>query len=66
MESSRLHEHGSRLPASWDGGGTMTARGRGCPGAGRTVQVAERPQGGEEKTVPPQWGQGIPCQTRGS
>lgn len=47
-------------------GGTITARGRRCPGAGRTVQVAGRPQGGEEKTAPPHWGQRTPFQTRGS
>lgn len=49
MASSRLREHGSRLPVSWDRGGTITegARAEGC-----RLQVAERPRGmGEEDRV---------------
>lgn len=63
MASSRLREHGSRLPVSWDRGGTITegARAEGC-----RLQVAERPRGVGRKTVSLQWGQSIPFRIRGS
>lgn len=56
MESSRLREHGSRLPMSWDRGGTTTARGRRCPGWGMQTAGGRAPAGG--------WG-GRPCRLNG-
>lgn len=54
------------LRCAGTGGGTPAARGRGSPGAGRAVQVAERPQGVRSGPHRLHGAKVLPLQTRGS